>query len=285
METVLQWVVNLLAHMLPFTWAEPEFMRRALVAVVLVCPLCATMGVLVVNRQMAFFSEAIAHSAFTGIAIGIILGMGSPVPAMVGFCLLVGLGIANIRERSLLAVDTVIGVFFATAVAIGLVIISSRQGLARQLPVFLFGDILTVNTAEIIGLVALALLTVVFLWFAFNPLMFSSISPEMAATCGFPLRFYEYCFAALLSLIVALSIRVVGILLISAMLIVPAAAARNVSRTVRLHFWMSGIFSLFSGILGLVGSYYFNTATGASIILIASILFFVTFTVKLLARR
>jgi zinc transport system permease protein len=285
METALQILTDALAKVLPFGWAEPEFMRRALVAVVLVCPLCATMGVMVVNRQMAFFSEAISHSAFTGIAIGMMLGMRSPLPAMVGFCLLVGLGIAMVRDRSALALDTVIGVFFAVAIALGLVVISALQGLARLLPGYLFGDILTVSAGEIAGMVALAVTSAVFLWFAFNPLTLSSICQETATTKGFPMRLYEYGLAVLLSLIVALSIRVVGMLLITALLVVPAAAARNIAGTARVYFWLAGAIALFSGVAGLIGSFYLNTATGASIILVAAACFFVTLGVKSFLRK
>lgn len=285
MENALQQIIGILGSLLPFEWARPDFMLRALVAVAFVCPLCAVMGVLVVNRQMAFFSEAIAHSAFTGIAIGLLLGLRSPVPAMVGFCLLVGLGIAMIRDRSILALDTVIGVFFAVSVSLGLVIISALHGMARLLPGFLFGDILTVSAGEIAGMAALSLIAAAYLWFAFNPLIFSSISPEMASTRGFPLRMYEYGFAVLLSLIVALSIRVVGMLLITAMLVVPAAAARNIAYNARAHFWLSAVLALAGGIAGLIGSYYLNTATGASIILVSCILFFLTFVAKIFLKR
>lgn len=271
--------------MLPLSWAEPDFMRRALLAVLLVCPTCAMLGVLVVNRQMTFFSEAISHSAFTGIAIGLLLGMGNPVPAMVGFCLLIGLGVAMVRSRSSLALDSVIGVFFAVSISLGLVIISALQGLARQLPLFLFGDILTVSAGEIVGMALVCAACFAFLWFAFNPLLIYYVSPEVAITRGLRTSLFEYGFAVVLSLVVALSIRVVGMLLITAMLVVPAAAARNIASSAGAHFRISVVIGAVSGVFGLVASYYFNTATGASIILISSVLFFITLAARAIFVR
>ncbi len=263
---------------------QPHFMQLALAAVLISAPAYAMAGVAVVNRKMSFFSEAISHSAFTGIALGLILGIGDPVLVMVGFCLLVGLGIAMLSAKSSLAIDTVIGVFFALSVSLGIVIISSIQGLSRQLPAFLFGDILTVDAFEISKLAILTAITVVVTALSFNTLGLSAISREMAVTKRKPVAVYEYIFAALIALVVATGIRVIGVLLITAMLIVPAAAGRNVARTAAGHLWWSMIVAVVSSVCGLAISFYYNAPAGASVVLVASVLFAATYAMGL-ARR
>jgi zinc transport system permease protein len=260
---------HLMDHVLPFAWASDLFMKRALLAVILVAPVCAAMGVMVVNFRMAFFSDAISHSAFTGVALGVLLGI-NPLYTLIGFGILVGLAIISVRRLSSLSVDTVIGVFFSFAVALGIVIISARKGLTRDLQSYLYGDVLTVGDGEILAMALLFLAAIVFLALWFNALILIGINERLAKAQGIRVKALEYGYALLLALVVTLSIRVIGLLLVTAMLVVPAAAGRNLAGSVRAMFWASVGIGLASGVIGLIGSYYWDSATGATIILVAS---------------
>ena len=257
---------------LPFAWANDLFMKRALLAVALVAPMCAAMGVMVVNFRMAFFSDAISHSAFTGVALGVLFGI-DPLYTLIGFGIVVGLAIISVRRWSSLSVDTVIGVFFSFAVALGIVIISARKSLTRDLQSYLYGDVLAVTDGEILGMALIFLAAFLFLGFWFNSLFLSGINERLAKAQGVRVKALEYAYALLLALVVTLSIRVIGLLLVTAMLVVPAAAGRNLAGSIRAMFWWAVGIGLASGALGLVASFYWDSATGATIILIASAFF------------
>jgi zinc transport system permease protein len=250
---------------LPFAWAEPLFMKRALLAVLMVAPLGAAMGVMVVNFRMAFFSDAISHSAFTGVALGVLLGV-DPRWTLIGFGVLVGLAIISVRQRSSLSVDTVIGVFFSFAVALGIVILSDLHS-------YLYGDALSVSDSELLGVFILFAACAVFLSRWFNQLLLIGINERLAKSQGVKIQALEYAYALLLALTVTVSIRVIGLLLVSALLVVPAAAGRNLARSVRTMFWAAVAVGIGSGVSGLIASFYWDSATGATIILIASLCF------------
>jgi len=268
-------IFRLIDAVLPFAFAEPLFMKRALLAVLLVSPLCAAMGVMVVNFRMAFFSDAISHSAFTGVALGILFGV-DPRITLIVFGVLVGLGIISVRLRSSLSVDTVIGVFFSFAVALGIVIISARKSLTTDLHAYLYGDVLTVSGPELLGMALLFLAGAAFLFFFFNQLFLIGINEQQATAQGVKVRALEYGYALLLALVVTVSIRVIGLLLITAMLVVPAAAGRNLAGSVRSMFWWAIAVGLGSGAAGLTATFYWDSATGATIILIACLAFLVS---------
>jgi len=265
-------IFRLIDVVLPFSFAEPLFMKRALLAVLLVAPLCAAMGVMVVNFRMAFFSDAISHSAFTGVALGILFGV-DPRITLIVFGVLIGLGIISVRLRSSLSVDTVIGVFFSFAVALGIVIISARKSLTTDLHSYLYGDVLTVSDPELLGMAILFMACAAFLLFFFNQLFLIGINEQQATAQGIKVRALEYAYALLLALVVTVSIRVIGLLLITAMLVVPAAAGRNLAGSVRAMFWWAIAAGLGSGVIGLVATFYWDSATGATIILIACLAF------------
>jgi len=284
MVTPLSPLYAFLAHLLPFAWAQPLFMQRALLATLLLTPMCAGMGVLVVSHRMAFFSDAISHSAFTGIALGLLLGI-DPRLSLVLFGLLVGLAITRMKRSSPLSTDTVISVFFSAAVALGVVLISARKGLTRNLQSFLYGDILAISDGELALYLALFVFVALFLAWAYNRLMLIALSERFAATRGIPNAAYEYTFALLLALVVTVSIRAVGLLLVTALLVVPAATARNLAKSAGGLFWFAILASLISGIGGLIASFYWDSATGATIILGSVVLFFLTHVYSLLIRR
>lgn len=268
-------VFGLLDTILPFAWAEPLFMKRALISIILIAPVCAAMGVMVVNFRMAFFSDAISHSAFTGVALGVVFGV-DPKYTLIGFGILVGLAIISVRLRSSLSLDTVIGVFFSFAVALGIVILSARKGLTRDLHSYLYGDVLSVGNTEILGILALAVVCFGFLARYFNDLFLIGINEKLAMAHGVPVRALDYGYALLLALVVTVSIRIVGLLLVTAMLVVPAATGRSMANSVRSMFWWSIAAGIVAGVSGLIGSYYWDSATGATIILIGSGLFLIS---------
>lgn len=272
MSGIFEPVYRFIDALLPFTWLEPCFMKRALLVALIVSPMCASLGVLVVNFRMAFYASAVSHSAFTGIAIGLIAGI-DPRLTLVAFGLFIGFVIISIQKSSELSEDTSIGVLFSTSVAAGIVVISYLKSLTESLEPFLYGDILSVGEKEI-GLTAiLAIIVSIYLLFNFNKLMLLGVHEGLARTRGIKGARVKYIFSLLLALAITLSIRTIGILLITALIIIPAATARNIARGAASLFWISIIVSWISAIFGLAGSYYWDTATGATIVLGAALCF------------
>lgn len=257
---------------LPFESLQSQFMQRAVLEMLLIAPLCAIMGTLTVQFRMAFFSDAIAHSAFTGIALGMLLGV-NPWISMIVFGVFVGVLTTRIRRRADLAMDTTLGVLFSTTVALGLAIISAKKGLGKSLPTFLYGDILSVSDGDVFAAFLLLVVVGVFLWFAFNRLLYLSLHEHLARASGIEAEWLETLFAAMLALVVAFTIRSVGILLVTALLVIPAAAAGNLSQSMRRQVWTALLISLLSCIGGMATSVSYDVATGAAIILWSSTVF------------
>lgn len=270
--------------LLPFEWAQSTFIIRAFIGLTLLTLLCGAIGIMVVNFRMAFFSDTISHSAFTGIALGLLFGL-NPWVTLVIFGVIIGLGIIKVKRHTELSTDTVIGVFFSTVIALGIAIISARRGLSRDLQSYLFGDILTITETELTAMILLFLLAVVFIWRTYNKLLMIGLHQDWAFSKGVNTTLYEYSFAALLAIVVTFSIRAVGLLLVTAMLILPAASARNIARNSGTLFWWSGTLAFISSLLGLIASLAWNIATGAAVILVASAIFFGTSLYNLLRYR
>jgi len=281
MEALFAPLYDLVGLLLPFDWASHGFMKRSLLAMVLIAPTAAAMGIHVVNFRMSFYSDAISHSAFTGIALGIILGF-DPLITMVVFGLVIGMLIVRVRRSSQLSVDTIIGVAFSTAVALGIVLISARRGLTRNLHSFIYGDVLAVREGEVLIMLILALTLLIYSGLLYNRLLLMSINGEVARTRGINTSLQEYVFSLLLALVVCLSIRVVGILLVTALIIVPAAVGRTMARSAGQLFWISTVTALISAVAGLALSYYWNSATGATVVLVCAGFFFIA---QLFVRR
>ena len=260
---------------LPFDWSQLEFMRLALVAVLLAAPLFAVLGCLVVNSRMAFFSEAIGHAALTGVALGTLAGLTDPTPAVLLFSALLALAIAWLRKSSALSSDTIIGLVMAGAVALGVVLLSRGGGFNRYTR-FLIGDILTITPPELAQLAMLAVVTLL-IWAAlFNRLFLATLHPVLARSRGINVWGIEALFAVVIALVVAMSIAWIGLLVINSLLILPAAAARNLARSTAAYLGLALVFSLVAGMTGLIISYYAATATGATIVLVALALFVLT---------
>jgi zinc transport system permease protein len=263
-----------LAARLPFDCMQARFMQQALLALLLLSPMTAFLGVQVVNFRMAFFSDAISHSTFAGVALGVILAL-DPSWTMPAFGVLVGCGIVAVKRHSLLSADTVIGVFFAGVMASGLAVISREPGMARNVQMFLYGDILSIGDPDIVRLSGLCAVLGVFQTIACNRLLYIGLNPALARAHGIRAGLWQYAFAALLALTVMFSVQAVGMFLVTAMLIVPAAAARNLAGTGGGMFWWALAVSLISSVAGLILSAqeWAHTATGATIVLIACLCF------------
>jgi zinc transport system permease protein len=249
------------------SWLEPVFMKRALAALLVLSPACAAMGVHVVQARLAYFSDAIAHSAFTGVAIGLALGI-SPTATLVGFAVAVAVAIVLFKTAGRLPTDTVIGVFLSTSVALGLALVSfTRQ--TNRFSQFLFGDVLAVTGAETAAAAALCAGIFVFLALFGNRLLLVGLSNTLARAERIPARALELAFGVLLAVLTATAVRFVGALLVTALLLVPAAAARQAAPSVSANFWLAVALGLASSVLGLFASFHLEVSAGAAIVLTA----------------
>ncbi len=262
-----------------FSWWQYDFMRTALWALVMLAPLFAMLGTLVVNNGMAFFSDALGHSALTGVAIGVALGLGENRWVSLAFAVVFALAMNAIRRSRIASTDTVIGVFSSLGVALGLVLLS-RGGNFANYQSLLIGDILAITRDELWVLGAVLAVTAVVWAVCFNGFHAVSISPSMARSRGFHVTLLDNMFVVLVAVVVMLAIRWVGLLLINALLILPAAAARNVARGMRSYHLLSLVFALFAGVLGLLLSYFNAAAAGPMIVLVLAVLFFGTFLMR-----
>ena len=268
-----------LVDLLPFEWAQPGsmyFMKNALLAVLVVTPLFGLLSTMVVESRMAFFSDALGHSAFTGMAIGALCGLAEPVGAAVVFAVVIALLFTLIRQKTHMASDTAISVFSSAAVALGIFLSTLGGQSFTKFNNLLIGDILSVAPGEI-GLLALILLGVVILWVtSFNPMMLSSVHQALADSRGIRVVWKNFLFTAAIAVVVTITMTWVGLLVINALLVLPGAAARNVARNLPQYHLVSVVGGLVCGIGGLLVSYYLGASTGASITLLLAVWFFVS---------
>ena len=263
--------------LLPFDMLHWDFMKNALLAVLLLAPLLGLVSTMIVTGRMSFFSDALGHSAFTGIAIGAICGIASPTWVAVIFAVGFSVLFSFVRSRSNHAADTLIGVFSSTAVALGIFIATLDGGSFTKYNTYLIGDILSVTPAEI-GMLALVLLGVAVFWVLFsNRLTLSSIHPQLASSRGINVELAQTIFTAAVAVIVTLAISWVGLLILNSLLVLPAASARNVSRNLKQYHLFSVLFALVAGLSGLWISYIWGSSTGAAISLGLALIFAVTF--------
>lgn len=277
-------IYSFIGTVLPFEWLEPTFMKNAFLAVVVACPLFGMLGTVVVSNKMAFFSDAIGHSALTGIAIGVLIGIREPTVAMVLFALILGFAIITVKIKGKSSADTIIGVFSSTSVALGLVLLSATGNFAKYQK-YLVGDILSIRPGEILLLLfsGIALIAV---WIIFyNKMLLTNLHPVFAKSRGVKTFLIEQIFALLTAAIVTVSIRWTGLLVINSMLVLPAAASRMVSRSSRRYLLWAVLISFASGIVGLSVSYYAGSASGATIVLVNALLFAVCFMVSLVRKN
>ncbi|MGM9589268.1 MAG: metal ABC transporter permease [Faecousia sp.] len=269
-----------LCDCLPLEMLQWDFMKNALLALLLMAPLFGLLSTMIVTGRMSFFSDALGHSAFTGIAIGSIFGLAAPLWAAVGFSVAFALLFSWVRNRSNQAADTLIGVFSSSAVALGIFIATLGGGSFTKYNQFLIGDILSVTPGEI-GMLAAVLAGVLVFWAVFaNRLSLIAIHPHLAASRGTSVGLAQTLFTTAIAVVVTLSISSVGLLILNSLLVLPAASARNVSRNLREYTLFSVLFALIAGLGGLTVSYYLGNSTGAAISLILALIFAVTFSMR-----
>ena len=269
----MELIYSVLDALLPLAWIEYTFMKNALLAILLMTPLFGLLSTMVVSSRMAFFSDSLGHGAFTGIAIGALVGIFAPLTSLILFSIAFALLITYIKHRTAASADTVIGVFSSTAIAVGLMIMSHGGGFSKFSPL-LIGDILSITPADLTGLLAVDAVVFVGWMLLFNRLLLLSVNASLARSRGVSIFAVEALFAALLAVVVAVSIQWVGILIINALLVLPGAAARNLAGSVKAYHLLSVLIALGAGLVGLFAAYYFGIAAGAAIVAAAALMFF-----------
>lgn len=253
-----------------------DFMVRAFMAILVISPLFGMLGTMIVHRKMAFFSDALGHSALTGIAVGVVLGIADTDVSMIIFAIAFAFLLNRINRRRMIATDTIISVFASCSTAIGLAILSFGGNFSKY-SALLVGDILSITYREIIYLLFIFIMAMVFWVLAVNKLNAISVNPALAKSMNISVGVIEDIFAIIIALVVTLSIKWIGIMLINALLILPAASSRNISGNMREYHGYAIAFSAFAGIVGLFMSYFNNVATGPMIVIIASVIYFATY--------
>ena len=275
METLYE----IMETILPFSWMSYNFMKNAFLAILIITPLFGILGTMIVNNRMAFFSDALGHSALTGVALGTIFGLADANIAMLIFAVVFALLLNKIKRRNTVSTDTIISVFSSLSMSIGLVILSRGGNFSKYSGLFV-GDILSIETKEIGSLVMICAVTLIFWFLCFNQIHATGVNTSLARSKNINTNRMEDYFSIVMAVIVMFSIRWVGILIINALLILPAASSRNIASNMREYHLFSVMIAMFSGITGLILSYYIGSATGPTIVIIAAILFFITLFLK-----
>ena len=269
-----------LCELLPIGMLRWDFMKNALLALLLMAPLFGLLSTMIVTGRMSFFSDALGHSAFTGIAIGSIFGMAMPIWAAVAFSIAFALLFSWVRSRSNQAADTLIGVFSSSAVALGIFIATLGGGSFTKYNKYLIGDILSISPAEI-GLLLVVLVAVIVFWVLLsNRLTLTAIHPQLASSRGIPVGLAQTLFTTAIAVTVTLTISSVGLLILNSLLVLPGASARNVARNTRQYHGLSVLFALVAGLTGLILSYQLGCSAGAAISLSLAAIFAVTFALR-----
>ncbi|PWM15060.1 MAG: ABC transporter [Clostridia bacterium] len=257
-----------------------NFMKNALLAVIVMAPLFGLLSTMIVTGKMSFFSDALGHSGFTGIAIGVLCGAALPIWWAVGLAVAFALLFSFVRSRSSQSADTIIGVFSSTAVALGIFIATMGGGSFTKFNKYLIGDILSVTPGEI-GALALVLLAVAALWvLCSNQLILTAIHPQLASSRGVKTARNETFFTVVIAVVVTLAMSWVGLMVINSLLVLPAASARNVAKNVRQYHLFSVLGALVASVAGLILAYYLGCSAGATIALLLALFFAVTFALR-----
>lgn len=273
-----------LCELVPIEILQWEFMQNALLAVLIMSPLFGLISTMIVTGKMSFFSDALGHSAFTGIAIGCICGIGNPTWVAVLFSIVFALLFSFVRSKSSHTADTLIGVFSSTAVALGIFIATFGGGSFAKYNTYLIGDILSVTPSEI-GMLAIVFVAVIIFWIIFsNRMILTSIHPQLAFSRGVPSTMIQTIFTTVIAIIVTLSISWVGLLILNSLLVLPGASARNIAKNLKQYHLYSVICAIIAGIGGLIVSYYLGASAGACISLMLAVIFLITFCLRKVAK-
>lgn len=273
-----------LCKLVPIEILQWEFMQNALLAVLIMSPLFGLISTMIVTGKMSFFSDALGHSAFTGIAIGCICGIGNPTWVAVLFSIVFALLFSFVRSKSSHTADTLIGVFSSTAVALGIFIATFGGGSFAKYNTYLIGDILSVTPSEI-GMLAIVFVAVIIFWIIFsNRMILTSIHPKLAFSRGVPSTMIQTIFTTVIAIIVTLAISWVGLLILNSLLVLPGASARNIAKNLKQYHLYSVICAIIAGIGGLIVSYYLGASAGACISLMLAVIFLITFCLRKVAK-
>lgn len=272
-------IYDIMEFILPFNFIQYDFIKNALLAVIVISPIFGLLGTMIVNNKMSFFSDALGHSALTGVAIGALIGISNYSVSMIAFAVVFALLLNYVKQKGTTSADTIISVFSSTAIAIGLVILSKTGGINKYSS-YLVGDILSISAGEILTLLITLVLTFIVWLPIFNKLLAISVNPMLAKTKGINVTLIENIFVVIIAVIVMVTIRWIGILLINSLIILPAASSRNISSNVRQYTLNSIIISLISGILGIVISFGAGLATGPTIVVVSAALYFITLALR-----
>jgi zinc transport system permease protein len=284
MTALYAWLASLAAKGVlpqPFAYA---FFARGLLSVCLLAPLLGGISHLVVARRLAFFSSALGQAALTGLAIGIVLGepVNSAYAGIFGFSFISALAMVYVKRRAALPADTLIGVFLSLTLGLGiclLVAVTKRFNI-HQVEAVMFGSLLTVTDTDLLVLLVIGIAVFAILAFTYNSLLLDSLDPALARVSGVRTAFLEYLFVTLLTAAIVVSLKIIGALLVEAMVIVPAAAARNLARGTRSYLLLSIAAAFVAGVGGLFISSRLLVPTGGAVVLVLSALFFVTLAVS-----
>lgn len=253
-------------------FSEP-FMQRALIAALCLGPLCAFLGVFVTARRMAFFSDTISHGALMGVALGLWLGFTDPTIALVGVSLLVAGAIFWLKEKTDLLTDTIMALLLSGSVALGIIILSLLKRRPGDIHNYLFGDIFAIQWWEVALIPSLVFVVGIGLFAMLNRVSLITVHEDLAHVSGVPVRFMNFLFIVVLTLTVAVTIRLLGIILVTALIVVPPAAARNLSRNMRQQIALSFVFGLLGALGGTALSYRLDLPCGPAIVVTCIILF------------
>ncbi|MEG0013928.1 MAG: metal ABC transporter permease [Cellulosilyticaceae bacterium] len=275
METIYR-VIEIL---FPFSFLDMDFMKNAFIGIVIAAPILGLLSTMVVNQKMAFFSDAIGHSALTGIGVGVVLGVGNPTWSMVAFAILLGLIISYFSYKHPTTIDTVIGVFSAGTVALGTMLLS-QGGNFNQYTSYLIGDLLSIRGIDLLTLAVVDIVILLLWYFIFNNLVITSLNKSLANSRRVHTLMIQMLFTSIVAVVVVLCIPWIGVLLINAFLILPAASSRNISGNIRQYHIYSILIALICGIVGLAIAYYLGTSAGATIVVCMTVVYIVTSIVK-----
>ncbi len=289
MTPFYNWIAGLAARgILPGDFQYP-FLVRGFICVMIIAPMLGGVSHLVVTRRMAFFSAALGQAAITGVALGLLMGepLNAPYGGMFGFCLLSTLAMVYVKRHATLPPDTLIGVFHALTLGLGLclLVLLTRQFNVHQVESVLFGSLLTVTDGDLLLLLIVGIVVFTLLVREYNRLLLDSLSPPLARMAGADSAYLEYFFAILLTLSIVVSLKIIGALLVEALVVVPAAAARNVAHGTRSYLTWSVIVAFLAGAGGLAVSTKLLVPTGGAVVLAVTGIFFVTLAARSLRGR
>ena len=259
------------------------FMQRAFIAGAVLGILLAALGIFVTLRKMTFFGDGVAHSSLAGIAIAILLGI-PPLPAAIAWGVLIALLIYGLEHKTNLPTDTLIGIFFTSSMALGVILMSFTSGYQPELISFLFGSILSITTFDLTLIITTA--AIIMLWYilSFRQLTFMSLSEEIAIIAGVPVALQNAFFYVALAVATVLGVKILGIILVSALLVLPSATSRLVTSSFKQHIFASLVLSEIIVFSGLSLSYFYDLPSGATIILFGTGLFFLATLLKAVRR-